>query len=120
MAEKMIAYCGLVCTECLGFIATQSGDEEALERVAAQWSEEFNASLAAADCTCDGCTSGSERLSSHARSECEVRACAIGRNVITCAHCDDYARPGGCEKITGFFTFAPDAKTSLEGIRATL
>jgi hypothetical protein len=40
--------------------------------------------------------------------------------VITCAHCDGYARPGGCEKLTGFFQFAPEAKASLEAIRATL
>lgn len=119
MAEKMIAYCGLVCSECPAYIATQSDDMEALGRVAAQWSKEFNATLAAADCICDGCLSDSERLIGHC-SECKVRACAIGRGVINCAHCDDYARPGGCEKITAFFTFAPDAKTTLEEIRATL
>lgn len=26
--EKMIAFCGLVCTECRAFIATQNNDEE--------------------------------------------------------------------------------------------
>jgi hypothetical protein len=36
--------------------------------------------------------------------------------VINCAYCDDY----GCEKITGFFNFAPDAKARLEEIRQTL
>jgi hypothetical protein len=115
MAEQMIAYCGLVCTECPAYVATQAGDMEALERVAAEWSEEFNATLTAADCLCDGCISGSERLSSYC-GECEVRACALGRGVINCAYCDDY----GCEKITGFFNFAPDAKARLEEIRSTL
>lgn len=116
MAEKMIAYCGLVCSECPAYIATQADDMEALGRVAAEWRKEFDASITVADCVCDGCTSGSERLSSHARSGCEVRACGVGRGVLNCAHCDDY----GCEKLTGFFQFAPDAKTSLEEIRATL
>ncbi len=115
MEEKMIAYCGLVCTECPAYIATQAGDMEALKRVAARWSEEFNASFTAADCLCDGCTSDSERLSGYC-GKCEVRACAIARGVINCAHCDDY----GCEKITGFFNFAPDAKATLEGIRKSL
>ena len=116
MAEKMIAYCGLVCTECPAYAATQAGDMEALKRVAAQWSEEYNASFTAEDCLCDGCTSGSERLSSYCRSGCEVRACAMARGVVNCAHCDDY----GCEKITAFFNFAPDAKAALEEIRQAL
>ena len=62
MAEKMIAYCGLVCTECPAYIATQADDKEALKRVAAQWSKDFNAPFTAEDCLCDGCTSGSEPL----------------------------------------------------------
>ena len=115
MAEKMIAYCGLVCTECPAYIATQADDMERLERVAAQWSEEFNAPITTAFCLCDGCLSDSERLCGHC-AECEIRACAIGRGVINCAHCNDY----GCEKITGFFALAPDAKTTLEEIRQIL
>jgi hypothetical protein len=111
----MIAYCGLVCTGCPAYVATQAGDMEALQRVAAQWSEEFDAAIAAADCLCDGCTSSSQRLSSYC-GECQVRACAIGRSVVTCAHCHDY----GCDKITAFFNFAPGAKATLEEIRHTL
>lgn len=44
--ERMVAFCGLVCTKCSAFIATQSNDEEALKQVAAQWSEEFNTTIA--------------------------------------------------------------------------
>jgi len=116
MAEKMIAYCGLVCSGCPAYVATQAGDMEALERVAAQWSEEFGATFTAADCLCDGCTSASERLSSYASGGCEVRACAVTRGVVNCATCDDY----GCEKITAFFNFAPEAKATLEEIRKSL
>jgi hypothetical protein len=115
MAEKMIAYCGLVCAECPAYVATQADDVEALERVAARWSEELDTTLTAADCLCDGCISGSERLCSYC-GECEVRACAVARDVINCAHCDDY----GCEKITGFLALAPEAKTMLEEIRKSL
>jgi len=115
MAEKMIAYCGLVCSECPAYVATQAGDKEALERVAARWSEEFHAPFTVEDCLCDGCTSGSKRLSGYC-GKCEVRACAVARGVINCAYCDDY----GCEKITGFFNFAPEAKAALEEIRKVL
>jgi hypothetical protein len=41
--DKMIAYCGLVCTDCPAYVATQANDRDALERVAAQWREEYNA-----------------------------------------------------------------------------
>ena len=114
MAEKMIAYCGLVCTKCPAYIATQAGDQEALERVAAHWSKEFHAEFIAADCLCDGCTGG-ERLSGYC-GKCEIRACAVARGVINCAHCDDY----GCEKLAGFFKFAPEAQAALETIRKAL
>ena len=116
MAEQMIAYCGLVCSECPAYVATQAGDMEALERVTARWSEDFNETITVEDCLCDGCTSGSERLCSYC-SECQVRACATARGVITCAHCDDY----GCEKLTGLFNVVgPEAKATLEGIRQAL
>jgi hypothetical protein len=116
MAERMIAYCGLVCSECPAYIATQADDMEALARVAAQWSEEYNAEFTAQNCICDGCTSDG-RLSSYAASGgCPVRVCAVERGVINCAYCDDY----GCDKITHFFSFATEAKTTLEEIRQAL
>jgi hypothetical protein len=37
-------------------------------------------------------------------------------NVANCAHCADY----GCEKIEGFFGFVPEARATLDGIRAEL
>ena len=38
--EKMIAYCGLVCTDCEAYIATQANDLAALEKMAARAREE--------------------------------------------------------------------------------
>jgi len=115
MAERMIAYCGLVCSECPAYVATQADDSEALQRVAAEWGKETNTPLTAADCLCDGCLSDSDRLFGYC-SKCKMRACAMERGMVTCAHCDDY----GCEKITGFLEHAPDAKTMLEQIRQAL
>lgn len=114
--NEMIAYCGLVCTDCPAYIATKADDRAALERVAAQWREEFDApGLAAESVICDGCLGTTGRKFGHC-SECAIRACAMGRAVINCAHCDDY----GCETITGFFGFVPEARTRLDGIRAQL
>jgi hypothetical protein len=35
--ERMIAYCGLICTDCGAYIATRAKDQAAIERVAAEW-----------------------------------------------------------------------------------
>jgi hypothetical protein len=40
MDDRIIAYCGLVCTDCPAYIATQADDRVALERVAAQRTEQ--------------------------------------------------------------------------------
>jgi hypothetical protein len=114
--DKIIAYCGLVCTDCPAYVATQANDRTALERVAAQWREEFNApDITVESVICDGCLTDAGRKCAHC-SECEIRACALERGVANCAHCADYA----CEKLGGFFSFAPEARAVLDRIRSTL
>lgn len=113
--ERMIAYCGLTCTECPAYVATQADDREGLERVAAQWREMFNEPRITADSViCDGCL-GEGRLSSYC-SICEIRACAPERGVKNCAHCADY----GCEKLESFLVHASEARAMLEQIRQQL
>ena len=114
--DKMIAYCGLVCTDCEAYVATQANDLAALERMAARAREQFNnPDLTVESALCDSCLSDSERLCGYC-FECQVRACGMERGVVNCAYCDDY----GCEKIEGFFGMAPNARTTLDGIRADL
>jgi hypothetical protein len=113
--DKIIAYCGLICTDCPAYVATQANDQAALERVAAQWRQEYNApSITVESVICDGCLSG-ERKCSHC-AECEIRACGIERSVANCAHCPDYA----CEKLKKFFGFVPNARTVLDEVRVSL
>jgi hypothetical protein len=108
--ENMTAYCGLICTECPAFVATQADDHEALERVAAQWRQEYNAP----DITVDSVICEDARKCGH-WYECEIRACGASRGVANCAHCDDYA----CERLEGFFGFVPDARAVLDGVRGS-
>jgi hypothetical protein len=110
--EKMIAVCGLVCTECPAFIATQKEDDEERRKVAEMWSNEFKVELKPEDINCDGCIADSERLFSHTKV-CEIRKCALDKKIANCAHCEEYA----CEKLTDFFKMAPEAKTTLDEIR---
>ena len=115
MRQKMIAYCGLVCTDCPANIATQANDRKALEQLAQQWSKEYSASLDANDCLCDGCKSPAGRKIAH-WNECQIKLCANGKNLRNCAHCSQYS----CDKLEDFFTIAPEAKETLNTIRQTL
>jgi hypothetical protein len=112
----MVAFCGLVCTECPAYIATQADDHAALEQVATQWRKEYNApDITVESVICDGCLGDTGRKCSHC-SECEIRACGVARSVANCAHCPDYA----CERLEDFFGFVPDARTTLDEIQRSL
>ena len=73
--EKMIAKCGLVCSECPAYIATQKNDDALRAETAKKWSEMFKADIKASDINCDGCQSESARLFSYCQT-CEIRKCA--------------------------------------------
>jgi hypothetical protein len=114
--EQMIAYCGLICTDCEAYIATQANDLAALEQMAARAREEFNMPDASAETAmCDGCLAESSRLCGYCY-QCQVRACARERGMITCAHCNDY----GCAHLRAFWQMAPQARTTLDAIRVEL
>jgi hypothetical protein len=113
--EKMIAVCGLVCTKCPAFIATQKDDDDERRKVAEMWSKEFNVDLKPEDINCDGCLVDSENLFNYCKV-CEIRKCGKERKVENCAYCDDYA----CDKLAEFFKMAPEAKTTLEELRKSL
>jgi hypothetical protein len=117
LMDKVIAYCGLVCSDCPAYVATQADDRAALERVAAEWREAFSAPEITADSIiCDGCLGqNGGRLSGYC-STCEIRACGMERGVVNCAYCADYA----CEKLEGFFGHAAEARDVLDGIRRGL
>ncbi|HOC21136.1 MAG TPA: DUF3795 domain-containing protein [Anaerolineae bacterium] len=113
--ERIVAYCGLVCSECEAYLLTQANDTAGLERLAAKWRREYNApDMTAANVMCDGCLAG-ERLNSYG-SMCPIRACGSERGVANCAHCADYA----CANLQQFFNIAPSARETLEEIRRPL
>lgn len=109
---KMVAYCGIVCTECPAYIATKNDDKELREKTAIEWSKMFGAEINPEQIYCDGCLQDEGHLISHC-SECEIRACGKEKKVKNCAYCDDFA----CEKLEKFFEFVPPAKKILEDIK---
>jgi len=97
MSERMVAYCGLVCTDCDAYKATQAEDIEALTRMAAEASMKFGMEMTAADGMCDGCRATTGRQIGYCH-ECAIRRCAVQKHIETCAHCSEYA----CDKVEAF------------------
>jgi hypothetical protein len=111
----MVAYCGLVCTECESYLATQKGDRPALEELARKAKTDFGVDTTADGCMCDGCLPN-ERTKDRLLLDGEIRACAVAKKVENCAHCAEYA----CEKLATFLTMATKAKPVLDAIHAAL
>ena len=110
--KKMIAKCGLVCSECPAYIVTQNNDDALRAETAKKWSEMFKADIKASDINCDGCQSESARLFSYCQT-CEIRKCARKKQVATCADCPAYS----CAKLDKFLADVPEARKVLEDLR---
>jgi hypothetical protein len=111
----MIAYCGLVCSNCPTYLATQNDDDIAREKTAALYSEKFGLNFKPSEINCDGCLSTGGKLIGYCQS-CEIRKCALAKVVDNCADCHEQP----CEKLAKFHEFSPDAKTSFEALMAKL
>jgi hypothetical protein len=111
---RVVAYCGLVCSECPAYIATQADDLAAKEIVLEKWRIEYNhPGMTIADVTCDGCATVGGRLGGHP-PVCSIRVCAKERAVRHCGACSDYA----CEKVSGLLDAVPPARALLDELRA--
>ncbi len=114
--DQIIAVCGLICTDCPAYQATQAQDQAWLERVTAEWRQQFNApDLPVEAVSCNGCLAEGQKQCTHC-GECSVRLCALERGVLNCGVCPDY----GCEKITSLLAFMPEVKPRLDAIHAAL
>jgi len=110
--DEIIAFCGLTCTGCPVYLATQKDDDRERERVAERWTKLFNTKFEPQDVNCDGCVAEGGRLFSFC-GVCEIRKCGQARGVQNCAFCDDYA----CQKLEDWFARVSEAKQTLDRIR---
>ena len=108
----IMAPCGLICSECEAYRATQADDGKAIVAVAVEWSQRYGITFSPDDIWCDGCTSATERTARHTR-ECPVRPCALRRGMVTCAECGDYR----CEQLARVHRLATQAQQTLDAIR---
>lgn len=113
--EKMIAFCGIVCTECPAFLATQKDNNNERKKVADTWSKEFHSEIKPEDINCDGCMIENGRIFDYCKM-CKIRECGLKKGVKNCAYCDEYP----CEELNKFHKMATDAKATLEKIQTTM
>jgi hypothetical protein len=100
MSENF-AYCGLDCSKCDAFIATQAEDSERMKQIAERWNRELGTEFTALDVFCDGCLT--QRISGWCQKICLIRPCAEKSGVETCAHCGNYQ----CENLEKFLSDEP-------------
>lgn len=115
MSTSLTGKCGLDCSECEAYIATQANDIETLTILSDKANQQYNLSLTWEESQCDGCTTIGGRKIGYC-SQCNVRQCAIEHEVVNCAYCPEY----GCATITQFFEMVPKAKTKLDLIWSNL
>ena len=113
--NRIVAVCGLVCDDCIAFIATQKSDDQLREEVVEAWSTDQER-LELKDINCDGCLTPG-RLYPFC-SACEVRKCALQKGVENCAYCDSYPCAKLKELWESFRTVsAAEARVNLERLR---
>ncbi len=99
-----ISPCGLVCSRCDAYRATQENSAEKLEMVAADWRKRYHCEDIKAELiACDGCMTEGGRKCYHCEHSCPIRPCAIAKGVKICSECPEYP----CAKLKEFFGYVP-------------
>ncbi len=116
--QELLAFCGLNCTSCPIHLATLEPDDarrlSMRQEIARLCREQYGMEVQIQDVTdCDGCTAGTGRLF-FGCAKCEIRRCAVQRELASCGRCSDYA----CEKLRKHFAADPSARDRLEILRS--
>lgn len=104
--SEMMAYCGLMCSECPAYKATVADDMAMREKTAATWSEMFGGHVKPEEINCLGCDS--DVLFSHC-NVCEIRSCAKEQKLSDCGKCENFA----CKKLEGILSYDAGARERL-------
>lgn len=117
--ESILSYCGLICSGCPISWATNEKDKKLKEKmkveIARMSNEMYKTSFTSKDIIdCDGCKESGRLFTGCVN--CNIRNCANAKNLMNCAHCDDYI----CSDLEQFFKENNDAKIRLEFVRSII
>lgn len=110
--EKIVGYCGIICSDCPVLIATQNDDDAERKKVAELFTRQYEREYKPEDINCDGCISASQRIFSYC-TVCEIRKCGREKKVKNCGFCSDYT----CERLSNLFAEYSKAKETLDKMR---
>lgn len=111
--DELIAYCGLDCAKCEARRATLDNDDALRETVARKWSELNGVEITPSMINCIGCCVDGVKTP-YCESMCQIRQCAMGRQVETCGRC---AENGACDKLGQITAHNAEARRNLSAIR---
>jgi len=109
----MISCCGLDCSKCEAYLATQADDDNKRAETAKQWTARYKVDIKPEHINCDGCRAEGKKFF-YCSDICELRKCCLEKNIDNCAVCDEYA----CGKLEKFFEQAPQTREALDKLRA--
>ncbi|MFH1138015.1 MAG: DUF3795 domain-containing protein [Pseudomonadota bacterium] len=107
--SEMVAFCGLICSNCPTFLATRNDDEQARKDISALYAEKYDLHYKPEDINCDGCRSEGGKLIGFCRT-CAIRDCGLARGVEYCGACPDQP----CEALVKFHNYSPAAKACFD------
>jgi hypothetical protein len=88
MSLRMSA-CGVVCSECGAYVAGQSSDPAAQQRVANAWQAIYKLDVTPESLSCSGCLSLDGTVFATCK-DCWVRNCVLSKGIAHCGLCDQY------------------------------
>ena len=109
--KNKIGYCGLDCKKCDAYIATVNDDQALREKTAKQWAELNHAPILPEHIYCEGCRMDGVKTV-FCEHMCEIRKCAIKKDVSTCGGC---AELGTCQTVGAILSNNPAAMENLKG-----
>ena len=109
--KNMIGYCGLDCEKCDAYLATINDDQALREKTAKRWAELNHAPILPEHINCEGCrVDGIKTV--FCDSLCEIRQCALKKDVTTCGDCPDME---SCQIVREIISNCPEALDNLKG-----
>lgn len=109
--DKMISYCGIDCSKCESYLATQNDSDMERKKIAEQCRIEFHVDLKPEEINCNGCKSDGVKCA-FAETLCEIRKCNMEKSQPYCAVCSEYK----CEKLENIIASAPAIGEALEAL----